>query len=296
MEHLAATDGHRTLIMVRERVADRLTCDPEVRPLTPAEYDQAREAATRWPTDVVLVETEPERPVRVTAGAARTTPLYLATDGPTLVGSWDMADLREHATGINPREAARLLIYRPRYSTDTLFRGVHRLTERATAHFGGSLWTSYPDPALHRTPRDLAPGADVVGAFVETMDTAMDRRPWAEESTLFHLTGGFDSGTVATRAAERHPGLFPTATLLIGGTGREQQIRRRAEMRDRVKFADPDIVIDAMKHPPLAPGCRWVRGDLISPTEDPLHNPFAQMARAVAEAGARTVVTGLGGR
>ncbi|WP_017578434.1 asparagine synthase-related protein [Nocardiopsis kunsanensis] len=295
MEHLAATDGHRTLIMVRERVADRLTCDPEVRPLTPAEYDQAREAATRWPTDVVLVETEPERPVRVTAGAARTTPLYLATDGPTLVGSWDMADLREHATGINPREAARLLIYRPRYSTDTLFRGVHRLTERATAHFGGSLWTSYPDPALHRTPRDLAPGADVVGAFVETMDTAMDRRPWAEESTLFHLTGGFDSGTVATRAAERHPGLFPTATLLIGGTGREQQIRRRAEMRDRVKFADPDIVIDAMKHPPLAPGCRWVRGDLISPTEDPLHNPFAQMARAVAEAGARTVVTGLGG-
>ncbi len=281
--------------MVRERVADRLTCDPEVRPLTPAEYDQAREAATRWPTDVVLVETEPERPVRVTAGAARTTPLYLATDGPTLVGSWDMADLREHATGINPREAARLLIYRPRYSTDTLFRGVHRLTERATAHFGGSLWTSYPDPALHRTPRDLAPGADVVGAFVETMDTAMDRRPWAEESTLFHLTGGFDSGTVATRAAERHPGLFPTATLLIGGTGREQQIRRRAEMRDRVKFADPDIVIDAMKHPPLAPGCRWVRGDLISPTEDPLHNPFAQMARAVAEAGARTVVTGLGG-
>lgn len=295
VEHLAATDGHRTLIMVRERVADRPAADSQVRHLTPGEYDQAREAAERWPTDYVLIEDELDRPVRVTAGAARTTPLYLADDGRSLVGSWNMADLRDHASGVNPREAARLLIYRPRYSSDTLFRGVHRLTERATAHFGGHLWISYPHPALHRQPRELAPGADVLSAFVGAMDTAMDRRPWAEGSTLFHLTGGFDSGTVATRAAERHPGLFPTSTLLIGGPGREQQIRRRAEMRDRVKFADPDIVIDAMEHPPLAPGCRWVGEDLISPTEDPLHHPFTQMARAVAETGARTVVTGLGG-
>ncbi len=295
VEHLAATDERRTLIVVRERVANRPACDPEVRTLTSAEYDQAREAATHWPTDFVLVEAEPARPVRVTAGSARTTPLYLANDGRTLFGSWDMADLRAHATGINPKEAARLLIYRPRYSTDTLFRGVQRLTERATAHYGGHLWISYPAPALHRTPRELAPGADVLGAFVATMDTAMDRRPWARGSTLFHLTGGFDSGTVATRAAERHPGLFPTATLVIGGPGREQQIRRRAELRDRVRFADLDIVIDAMKYPPLAPECRWVRGGVTAPTEEPLHYPFTQMARAVAEAGARTVVTGLGG-
>ncbi|MDS1270722.1 hypothetical protein RIF23_10465 [Lipingzhangella sp. LS1_29] len=128
-----------------------------------------------------------------------------------------MADLRNHVTGINPREAARLLIYRPRYSTDTLFRGVHRLTERAVAHFGEHLWISYPEPAIHSTPRELASDADVLGAFVGTMDAAMDRRPWADETTLLHLTGGFDSGTVATRAAERHPGRFSTATLLIGG-------------------------------------------------------------------------------
>lgn len=295
VEHLGATDGHRTLIIVRERVANRPVAAPEVRTLTPAEYDQARESVTEWPTDFVLVETEPAQPVRVTAGSARITPLYLAADGRSLFGSWDMADLRDHATGINPKEAARLLIYRPRYSSETLYRGVHRLTERATAHFGGALWIGYPEPALHRTPRRLAPDADVLDAFVATMDTAMDRRPWAESSTLFHLTGGFDSGTVATRAAERHPGLFPTATLLIGGPGREQQIRRRAEMRDRVPFADLDIIIDAMQYPPLASECRWVRGDATAPTEEPLHYPFTQMARAVAEAGARTVVTGLGG-
>ncbi|WP_241485133.1 asparagine synthase [Nocardiopsis potens] len=295
VEHLAATDGHRTMLVVRERTIGRPVCDPAVRDLTPSEYDRARDAATGWPADFVLVETEPGRPVRVTAGAARTTPLYLASDGSALLGSWDMADLRGLTTGINPREAARLLIYRPRYSSETLFRGVHRLTERATAHFGGALWITYPEPALHRVPRELAPGADVLDAFITAMDTAMDRRPWAEPTTLFHLTGGFDSGTVATRAAERHPGLFPTATLLVGGPGREQQVRRRAEMRSRVKFAGPDIVIDAMRRLPLSPGCPWVSGLVVNPYEEPLHRPFTEMARAVAAAGARTVVTGLGG-
>ncbi|NYJ35294.1 asparagine synthase-related protein [Nocardiopsis aegyptia] len=127
------------------------------------------------------------------------------------------------------------------------------------------------------------------------MDAAIDRRPWADPSTLFHLTGGFDSGTVATRAAERHPGLFPTATLLIGGPGREQQIRRRAEIRDRVRFADPDLVIDATQYLPLSPDCPWVNGNVVNPTEEPLHRPFVEVARTIAAAGARTVVTGLGG-
>lgn len=295
VEHLGATDGRRTFLLVRERVAGRSVCTPEVRTFTPVEYDRAREAAIEWPTDFVLVETEPGRPVRVTAGAARTTPLYLADDGRSLYGSWDMADLRPHATGINPKEAARLLIYRPRYSAETLYRGVHRLTERAVAHFGGHLWITYPEPALHRTPRELVPEADVLGAFITTMDTAMDRRPWENDTTLFHLTGGFDSGTVATRAAERYPGRFPTATLLIGGPGREQQIRRRAEMRSHVAFAKTDLVVDAMCHLPLSPDCPWVNGLVVNPTEEPLHRPFAEIARTIAATGAHTVVSGLGG-
>lgn len=206
-----------------------------------------------------------------------------------------MADLREHANGINPKEAARLLIYRPRYSSETLYRGIHRLTERAVAHFGGHLWISYPEPALHLQPRELEPDAEVLGAFIATMDAAMDRRPWAEETTLFHLTGGFDSGTVATRAAERYPGRFPTATLLVGGPGREQQVRRRTQMRDRVKFADLDLITDAMRFPQLSPDCPWVNGQVVNPTEEPLHRPFIEMARSIAATGARTVVTGLGG-
>lgn len=74
VEHLAATDGRRAMIMVRERVADRPTCDPQVRELTSDEYDQARDLLARWPTDYVLAETESAHPVRVSAGAARITP------------------------------------------------------------------------------------------------------------------------------------------------------------------------------------------------------------------------------
>jgi hypothetical protein len=38
---------------------------------------------------------------------------------------------------------------------------------------------------------------------------------------MFHLTGGLDSGSIATRAARRHPGTLNTATLIITGPARE---------------------------------------------------------------------------
>lgn len=87
-----------------------------------------------------------------------------------------MADLKELASALSAREAARLLVYQPRYGAETLFTGIHRLTERATATFGGALHLHYPEPALHATPRDLVPGADVLGALTATIDAALDMR------------------------------------------------------------------------------------------------------------------------
>ncbi|MFC8824805.1 asparagine synthase-related protein [Streptomyces sp. NPDC057137] len=206
-----------------------------------------------------------------------------------------MADLRPYAGSINVREAARLLLYRPRYSRHTLFTGIHRLTERSTAHYGGHLFLRYPAPALHAGPRQLAPDADVQNAFVQCLDDALDLRPLDPERTHFHLTGGFDSGTVATRAAERFPGRLNTSALLIGGPGREQQIRRRAQMRSAVSFGPVDAVVDAMEHSPLHPDCLRAQGAPISPYEDPLHYPFVSMTRRIAATGAHSVVTGIGG-
>lgn len=202
---------------------------------------------------------------------------------------------RRARPGPESQEAARLLLYRPRYSSETLFRGIHRLTERATAHFGGHLHIRYPDPALHSGPRELADDADVLGAFTHAIDTALAQRPWQPETTVFHLTGGFDSGTVATRAAQQHPGQLATATLLIGGPGRTQQIRRRKEILGAVPFADHDTLTDTMADLPLAPACARRRGEPVSPYEEPLHHPFTQLTRTLAEHGTQALVTGLGG-
>jgi len=155
VEQLAATDGTRTLVMVRERTVGRPACDPAPRTVTAVEFDRALVEAPRWPGDYVLVETGPNLPVRVSAGARGIAPLYLAHDREVLHGSWNMADLRPFATGLCSKEVARLLVYRPRYSHQTVFTGIHRLTERSTAHFGGTLYLRYPAPALHGTPRAL---------------------------------------------------------------------------------------------------------------------------------------------
>lgn len=295
LEHLAVTDGTRTLIIVRERLAGRGDADPELRIVEVGAYDQARALATGWPADFVLIETRPGYPLEVTAGAARTTPLYLADGDGVLHGSWDMADLKPFATGISTREAARLLIYQPRYGAETLFTGIRRLTERAKAVFGGALYLHYPEPALHVRPRGLALAGDVLAALTQTIDAALDLRPLDPATTVFHLTGGFDSGTIATRAAVRWPGRITTAALQVIGAGRAQQDRRRAQMRAALPFGKTDLLIDCVDAPPLHPECPRVRGEAISPYEEPLFLPFYRLTGLIADHGAQTLVTGLGG-
>ncbi|WP_156994041.1 hypothetical protein [Pseudonocardia acaciae] len=91
-------------------------------------------------------------------------PLYLADDGQTLYGSWDVADLADFASPdrVVDRVVARLLTRRHRYSSDTLFGGITRLTERACAEYSSdSVRLSYPPDAAHvLAARRLAPGGD----------------------------------------------------------------------------------------------------------------------------------------
>lgn len=295
VEQVAVTDQTRTLVVVRERASGTRATSAAVETVTPAVFERIRSLAVQWPLDFVAIELADGEPVQVTAGAARVTPLYLAHDAHVLAGSWDMADLADYVRGINVREAARLLVYRPRYSTDTFFTGIWHLTERATAYFAGHLVIRYPEPALHLRPRELSQDAAVIDAFTRTIDAVLDKRALDPDRTLFHLTGGFDSGTIAARAAARWPGRLKTAALLIGGPGRDSQIRRRTEMRTVMSYAETDILIDAMQHQPLAAACLRSQGAPISPAEEPLHHPFTLMARATAQAGATSVVTGLGG-
>ncbi|MFD0686006.1 asparagine synthase [Actinomadura fibrosa] len=297
VEQLAATDGTRTVIIVRERVPGRARTPAE--PVTACDLDAIIAQARRWPVDYALIELIPHRPVRVTAGAVRSSPLFLAHHDGVLHGSWDMADLTPHAGGIDPLEATRLLIYRPRYSTDTPFTGIRRLTERATASFGGDLVISYPDPVVHAEPRDLARGdangADVLAAFVAGIDTALDARPIDPAATVCHLTGGLDSGSIGARAAYRWPGQLNTATLIVTGPGRPHQIRRRDEMREQIPFGPRDLALDIGERLLFGPGCDRVRGELVSPYDEPLYELFSELNAQIAALGANTVITGLGG-
>lgn len=295
IEHTAYTDDSRTLIVIRETMTGQPPAVPGMHPVTSADFDRHATQAPSWPGDFVLVLTTPHAPVQVTAGAARTTPLYLAADTERLYGSWEMADLRGHAGRLHAVEAARRLVFRPRYGTQTFFEGIHRLTERATAHYGGALHINYPEPALHHDPRELAPDADVLGVFTELLRDALDAHPWGPATTVFHLSGGFDSGCIATTAAARRPGAVRTAALLIDGPGRAQQESRRAEIRSVLPFAPVDYLVDAAVNLPLDARCARVRGELISLYEEPLHYPFTLLTAQLAEAGATTLVTGLGG-
>jgi pimeloyl-ACP methyl ester carboxylesterase len=149
-----------------------------------------------------------------TKGPARSTPLYLAHRDGILHGSWDTGRLRPYAA------------------------------ERAVATFGGDLFIRYPDPVLHAEPRELADGADVLSAFAEAIDAALDLHSIHPATTVLHLTGGLDSGSIATRAARRWPAKLNTATLIITGPGRQRQVRRRHKILSRVPFGPHDVRVD----------------------------------------------------
>lgn len=294
-EHAAITDGTRTAIILRERVRCRPGLHPAPVKVIPCELDQITVMARQWPADYLLVETECRRPVRVTAGAARTTPLYLAHSGGVLHGSWDMGRLRPFAAGLNPKEATRMLAYHPRYSFETAFNGILRLTERASATFSGDLYIRYPDPTPHAAPRELGHGADVLAAFAETIDAALSMRPLDPGTTTFHLTGGLDSGSIASQATRRWPEMLNTASLIITGPGRGHQVRRRSEIRGRVPFGPCDVQVDTRDRLMFGPGCDRTLGGLVSPYDEPLYAHMTELNARIAALGARVVVSGLGG-
>jgi asparagine synthase (glutamine-hydrolysing) len=212
-EHAAVTDGTRTTVILRERTRHRPGLRPELARVASRELDQVTAMARQWPGDYLLIEAERYRPVRVTAGAARTTPLYLAHSGGVLHGSWDMGWLRQFAAGLNPKEATRMLAYHPRYSYETAFTGIWRLTERAAATFGGDLYVRYPEPVPHATPRELADSADVLTAFAQAIDAALDLRPRPRDDDVppdrwprLRVDRGPGRPPPPWRAEHRHPG------------------------------------------------------------------------------------------
>lgn len=293
----------RVAVITRERNMEcastipALTLDPM--PVGPAHYEGLISAMSHWPGESLTVSCSPGRDgspeVRVTAGPYGTVPVYLAAAAQVLECSWWLPDLRHHASPdkLLDRAVARVLTRRHRYSTDTLWAGVHRLTERATARFTASgLTISYPPPALHvAQPRRPRPGVDLVAAFDTLLTTTVARLALLAPSGQVgvELSGGADSTNVALAVTALRDDQVTSYGLLVDGDAGQQ--RRRLEVAGLLGLHD--VAISSCRYLPFASG--GPRALPHDPTGDYYVEAFEAVRAAGAACGMRVVFTGIGG-
>jgi asparagine synthase (glutamine-hydrolysing) len=245
----------RVGLVVRERLGGQSAIKSvDHEPAMVADVGAVVAQAQSWAGEYMIVELQPDR-IRLTAGPLGTAPLYLTQGSAVLLGSWHLPDIRTliHSDELLDRAVARRLTRQARYSADTVFRGVQRLTERTTATFTRTgLVMTYPEPAEHvLQPRELRPGADVVGAFDELLTEVVAGTPAASGPVGVELSGGADSANIAITLAARHNGAVTSFGLVLDGPVGRQQQRRRQDMISR--FGLRDTTVHASAHPPFAP-------------------------------------------
>ncbi|MGH3935045.1 MAG: asparagine synthase-related protein, partial [Pseudonocardiaceae bacterium] len=246
--------------------------------------------------DSLLVEMCPGQ-VLITAGVTGTAPLYLVATGETLEASWNITDLR---TRMRPddlldRAVARVLTRQHRYSADTLFSTITRLTERAIATFTTSgLQLSYPPDALHvAAARRLREGADPLTAFAALLTEVI--RPWRlpECRIGVELSGGLDSASVAVTLADIVGPTVETFGVLVDGDTGIDQRQRRVCLVDRIRARDS--CIDASDHPPFGPTGIRATGHPHDPSGEFYREVFEALADTACAQGIRVMFTGIGG-
>lgn len=301
LEHFAVTDGRSTLLVVRERQAATATALPlagRASQVDVVTYEQYVREVRTWPLEFLSVEhCHRDDGFVLRAGQWGTAPIYLVESGPRLRGSWSWTDLRGYlrADRLNELEIARVLTHHDRYSRETLFEDVHRLTERAEATFGSGhgLQLAYPAPAVHKKPRKVWPGLDVIGIYEEELERAVAAWPYRPRETAIELSGGMDSANVAMTLAARGEREILAYALIFGGDIGQQQLRRRREMIEYCGFKD--LRIDALEYAPLMTYGARAAGDAISPLAEAFHEAVERMLDQARACGISTVFTGDGG-
>lgn len=235
--------------------------------------------------------------VRVTAGPVGVAPIYLATSGSTLHGSWEVTDLARFASPdrLVSRVIARALTGQIRYSIETPFADIQRVTERATAWFDrDGLSLKYPRHARHvLKARRLAPDADPVSAFGNQLNATVGELLDAHgDAVAVELSGGLDSGNVALSTAGRaRDPLLSLGVLVHGATGQAQQARRRALIS---RFGLRDFTVNAADYLPFDMASR--RFNAVHDGEGQIYyEMFEALRQHAASEGVHTVLTGFGG-
>jgi asparagine synthase (glutamine-hydrolysing) len=295
IEHEAVTDGRSSFIVVRERTNQDLpTAEPSVNRVSTEAYEALKAQALAWPLEFFLVERAMDGSFHLRTGHWGTAPVYLTEARYGLEGSWALPDLRHRMrlAQLNPLVVARALVARHRYSSDTLFSGIHQLTERARAEYSSAhgLVLHYPDPAVHARPRALNPDVDPIEVYEHELAQAVNLWPYASASTAVELSGGMDSANVAMSLTGF--GIWSYALMLDGDVGRQQD-RRRQDLVDAGGFRD--FHVPAIDHPPLSLGGARALGDPLNPFDEPYHEAVEHILTVAGGHGITTVFTGDGG-
>ncbi|WP_369181995.1 hypothetical protein [Streptomyces sp. Y1] len=234
--------------------------------------------------------------VRVSTGTAGTAPLYLAAGRDALHASWDLLELRHHATGLNVLEAARRLAPAVRYTDATLWAGVHLLTERALATYEfGRLSVRLPEPAEPTEPA-AQEETDPVETFGHLLDEAVRQVPWRTGATAVLLPGDLASANTALSLATDERGHhLTTAALVLDGERGTQQLRRRAALLEHLGRGWADVQVAAAEHLPYAPGSLLDQGTAVSPYEDLYLDAADTLHAVLQERGTQALFTGVGG-
>jgi asparagine synthase (glutamine-hydrolysing) len=247
----------------------------------------------------VEVEIDPDGALQLTAGPLGVAPVYVATCESRIVGSWDPVDLALFASAesVSPAVVARLLTRRHRYSAETLFSQIKRVTAGATAIWRPSsgLVLRYPPPAAHVIEsRQVRQGADPVVHFGRMLDRVVSGACEALAGPIaVELSGGLDSANVAASVAQASVGSILSGGLLVPGIAGGEQVTRRRTIVEHLGLHD--VVVAAADHLPLAPGGPRCVNRPHYPDTDVYQEAFDVLRAALRRGGAHVVFTGYGG-
>ncbi|MFF2348596.1 asparagine synthase-related protein [Kitasatospora sp. NPDC058115] len=263
-------------------------------------YDSALATARAERDDWITVETTRTGTAEIATGTAGTAPIHLTTRAGTLYGSWDLLSVHEQAadTGLDLLEITRRVSLRTRYTPATFWRGIHLLTERATAHLArdGALTLRLPEPAEHTRARTLRADADPVPAFIRLLGHLVARHPWEGPSTGVQLSGGLDSTNIALALAAALPGHHVTAgAVVLDGERGRQQTERRAVILRHIGASWRDVLVPAMDHLPYGPTSWYSRPGRVSPYGDLYLDAIDRLSDLLSSRGVKTLFTGIGG-
>jgi len=275
LSHLIVHFGQKCFLFIYEK--DQRFPEPKQNVLTvetEAEYAFYKDRSLGWNLEFCLIEIDRSdrfRPFSVRMGQWGSCPLYLFYKEDILHCSWDPSDLYRYIDdpSLDKSLTSFFLYNRDNlYSHKTLFRQIHRLTERATACVNrDGLWIDYPEPAPFIETLNLNVSEDsLMEEFSNLLSSALMRHiPPHPHRMACNLSGGLDSSTLCMMIAPllvRSP--LQTLTIRVmeeaGGLFQRDRI---AEITEKSGFHP--YFEDIKNHAVLSPGDRRVQNGQIWP-------------------------------